>query len=95
MPQRQEYILINIYEDPLYISASVDNIGFPARNQIGPSGLKSRSEFGPVLYKDLCWTGTVSTAFLEIWNLDPLARLATKSGKQTVLYDSYITTSDD
>lgn len=37
-----------------------------------------------MVYKDLHWTGKISTAFFEILTLDPLTRLATKSGERTV-----------
>lgn len=86
MPGVRECILIKIYETPQYRSPSVDNIDFPAPNQIAKSAFKSESEFGPVVYKDLHWTGKISTAFFETWTLDPLTRLATKSGERTVCH---------
>lgn len=90
MPGVRECILIKIYETPQYRSPSVDNIDFPAPNQIDESAFKSESEFGPVVYKDLHWTGKISTAFFETWTLDPLTKLATKSGERTVgHYDTF------
>lgn len=86
MPGVRECILIKIYETPQYRSPSVDNIDFPAPNQIDESAFKSESEFGPVVYKDLHWTGKISTAFFETWTLDPLTRLATRSGERTVCH---------
>ena len=45
----REYILIKIHETPRYRSPSVDTIFFPT--PIVPSAFKSKSEFGPVVYK--------------------------------------------
>lgn len=91
MPEVRECILIKIYETPQYRSPSVDNVDFPVPNQIAKSAFKSESEFGPVVYKDLHWTGKISTAFFETWTLDPLTGLATKSGERTVgNYDTFI-----
>ena len=89
MPGVQQYILIKIYETPAYSSPSVDGINFPAFDQIVPSAFQSKSKFGPVVYNDLCWTGTLSSAFMEVWTLDPLTRLATKSGKRIVRHYSH------
>ena len=84
MPEIREYILIKIFETPQYRSPSVGNIDFPAPNQIEESAFKSESELGPVVYKDIYWTGKISTAFFETWTLDPMTKLATKRGKRTV-----------
>ena len=89
MPGVQQYILMKIHETPAYSSPSVDGIDSPAFDQIVPSAFQSESKFGPVVYKGLSWTGTISTAFLEVWTLDPLTRLATKSGTRIVRHYSH------
>ena len=70
----------------------------PAPNLTIESAFKSENESSPVVCKDLRWTGNISTAFYEIWTLDSLTRLATKSGKRTRPHYSYVqyleTTSD-
>lgn len=80
----KECNIINIQETPNYKSPSIKKIDFPALDRILPSAFICKSKFGPVMYKDLRWTGTISTAFLETWTLDPLTKLATQSGKRTV-----------
>ena len=84
----REYILIKIHETPRYRSPSIDTIDFPT--SIAPSAFKSKSEFGPVVYKDLLWTGTITRAFLETWTLDPRTKLAVKSGERTVCHYFYV-----
>lgn len=80
----KERIFVNIQETPKYKSPSIRNIDLPALDRIFPSAFSCKSEFGSVMYKGLCWTGAISTAFLEAWTIDPLTKLATQSGKRTV-----------
>lgn len=88
MPGVQEYILIKIDETPRYKSPLINNEDFPPIQEINELAFESESTFGPVVYKGLRWTGEISTAFYEIWTLDPLTRRATKSGKRMVYYYS-------
>lgn len=82
-------ILIKIHENPRYHYPSMDNADFPAFNQIFPSAFKSESEFGPVAYKGLRWTGRISSPFLETWTL-ARTKLATKSGERMVYHYFYV-----
>lgn len=59
----EKFILIKIYETPPYSTPSVDNIDFPAPNQIIDAVFRSEAKY------------------FEIWTLDPIIRLASKSGK--------------
>lgn len=86
----KECIIIKIHETPRYRSPSVDNIDFPASYPVEQSDFKSESEFGPVIYKDRRWTGTITAAFAETWTLNPLTKLATKSGKRIVRSYFYV-----
>lgn len=70
MPGLKECILILIHETPWYRAPSIKNIDFPALNQVLKGDFKRESEFGPVTYKDLRWTGKISTAFFETWTRD-------------------------
>lgn len=86
MPGVQEYILIKIDETPRYKSPSINNEDFPPIQEIKELAFESKNTLGPVVYKDLRWTGEISAAFYEIWTLDPLTRRATKGGKRMVYY---------
>lgn len=86
----KECIIIKIHETQRYRSPSVDNIDFPADYPIKQSDFKSESEFGPVIYKGLRWTGTITAAFAETWTVNPLTKLATKSGKRIVCSYFYV-----
>lgn len=63
---------------------------FSSPLSVKQSDFKSENGFGPVMYRDLRWTGTITTAFAESWTLNPLTKLATTSGKRTLRYYFYI-----
>lgn len=78
IPEVREFILIKNYEIPPYHSPSIDDMDFPALEEIDEPDFKSESEFGPVEYKELHSTGKISSAVYKICTLNPLTRLATK-----------------
>lgn len=57
MPGVQEYILIKILETPRYKSPSINNKDFPPIQEINEHAFERKSTFGPVIYKDIQWTG--------------------------------------
>lgn len=62
IPEVREFILIKIYETPPYYPPSIDDMDFPAPEEIDEPDFKSEGEFGPVEYKGLHCTGKISSA---------------------------------
>ena len=74
------------YKNPMKDLSSVEfiQLNFPGSLTIEESDFTLQGEYGPVIYRGLCWAGKIASASLEIWRRDSVTRLARKDGDRIV-----------
>ncbi len=92
-------ILINVEEDPRYLSSinkleddQIMALGSPHHRDLDPSMVvfeDPNDSFGPLQLNDLTWVGKMSI-FLEIWKRDETAGDAKQQGPRMVSYSPFV-----
>ena len=61
------------YQNPMQELSEMDfaQLDFPGSLTIEENDFAVQGEYGPVMYKGLCWVGNIASASLEIWRRDP------------------------